>query len=106
MKRFVPVVLSMSLLVLLGACQSFVGAFSAEDNIAAARSAGPPAGAFNTALQQEYVALAQIELDEFDFEHADHFARKGIAAGNGESVMPEDPANWRHGAEKASELTA
>ena len=106
MVRFVPIALSMSLMVLLGACQSFVGAFSAEDNIAAAQSAGPPAGAFNTALQQEYIGIAQVELDEFDFEHADAFARKGIAAGNGESVMPEDPANWRLSEEKASEFTA
>ncbi len=106
MVRFVPIALAMSLMVLLGACQSFVGAFSAEDNIAAAQSAGPPAGAFNTALQQEYIGIAQVELDEFDFEHADAFARKGIAAGNGESVMPEDPANWRLSEEKASEFTA
>jgi OOP family OmpA-OmpF porin len=106
MVRIVPVALSLSLLMLLGACQSFVGAFSAEDNVAAAQSAGPPAGAFNSALQQEYAGIAQIELDEFDFQHADGFAKKGIAAGNGESVMPEDPANWRLTEEKASELTA
>jgi OOP family OmpA-OmpF porin len=106
MVRFVTVALSLSLMILLGACQSFIGAFSADDNIAAAQSAGPPAGAFNTALQQEYVGIAQTEIDEFDFQHADGFALKGIAAGNGEMVLPADPANWRHSAEKASELTA
>ncbi len=72
----------------------FVGAFTAEDNIEAAKMAGPPSGAFNVALQQEYIGIAQTEIDESDYQHADLFARKGIAAGNGEMVMPEDPANW------------
>jgi OOP family OmpA-OmpF porin len=81
-------------LVLLAGCQSFIGAFSAEDNLEAARNAGPPAGAFDVALQQEYIAIAQIELDEYDFEHADTFALKAIAAANGEDVQPEDPGDW------------
>jgi OOP family OmpA-OmpF porin len=81
-------------LVLLAGCQSFIGAFSAEDNLEAARNAGPPAGAFGAALQQEYIAIAQIELDEYDFEHADTFALKAIAAANGEDVQPEDPGDW------------
>jgi OOP family OmpA-OmpF porin len=93
-----------SLLFLLGACQSFVGAFSAEDNLEAAKNTGPPAGAFDAALQQEYIGISQTELDEFDFQHADLFARKGIAAGNGEAVVPEDPSNWQLPADKADKL--
>jgi OOP family OmpA-OmpF porin len=85
---------SAGVLVLLAGCQSFIGAFSAEDNLEAARNAGPPAGAFGAALQQEYIAIAQIELDEYDFEHADTFALKAIAAANGEDVQPEDPGDW------------
>ena len=81
-------------MVLLAGCQSFVGAFDAEDNLAAARSAGPPADPFNAALQQEYIAISQTELDEYDFEHANTFAKKALAAANGENVEPEDPGNW------------
>ena len=81
-------------LVLLAGCQSFIGAFSVDDDLAAARNAAPPAGAFNAALLQEYIAISQIELDEHDFEHADTFALKAIAAANGEDVQPEDPGGW------------
>ncbi len=92
------------MLLLLASCQSFIGAFSAEDNIEAAKNTGPPAGAFDAALQQEYIGIAQTELDEYDFQHADLFARKGIAAGNGEAVMPEDPSAWQLPADKADKL--
>jgi OOP family OmpA-OmpF porin len=66
--------------------------------------AGPPSGAFNAALQQEYIGIAQTEYDEADYEHADLFARKSVAAGNGEMVMPEDPANWMLPADLADEF--
>ncbi|HEX9771506.1 MAG TPA: OmpA family protein [Kiloniellales bacterium] len=79
---------------LLAGCQSFIGAFSAEKNLEAAKISGPPAGEFNAALQREYIAVAQTELDEYDFQHADLFARKAIAAANDESIQPEDPGNW------------
>jgi OOP family OmpA-OmpF porin len=79
----------------LASCQqNIVGAFSADDNIAAAKMAGPPTQPFSAALQQEYITIAQREVDEADWEHGDLFARKGIAAGNGEMVMPEETANW------------
>ncbi len=94
-----------SLLLLLGSCQSFTGMFSAEDNLEAAKNTGPPAEAFDAALQQEYIGIAQTELDEYDFQHADLFARKGIAAGNGEAVMPEDPSAWQLPADKADQFS-
>jgi OmpA-OmpF porin, OOP family len=81
-------------LVLLAGCQSFIGAFSADKNLEAAKVSGPPAGEFDAALQQEYITVAQTELDEYDFQHADLFARKAIAAANGEDVQPEDPGGW------------
>ncbi len=95
-----------AMLLFLASCQAFVGAFSADDNIEAAKMAGPPAQPFSAALQQEYIGIAQMEVDESDWEHGDLFARKGIAAGNGEMVMPEDPANWTFSADKAQELGA
>jgi OOP family OmpA-OmpF porin len=50
------------------------------------------------------LGIAQMEIDEADWEHGDLFARKGIAAGNGEMVMPEDPANWMLPANMADEF--
>ncbi len=92
------------MLLLLASCQSFTGMFSAEDNVEAAKMAGPPSGAFDAALQQEYIGISQTELDEFDWQHGDLFARKGIAAGNGEAVMPEDPSNWQLPGDKADQF--
>lgn len=83
--------------VLIGAlasCQSFEGAFSVDHDKKAGEMAGPPSGAFDAALQKEYNTIAQREYDESDWEHAGLFGRKAAAAGNGEAVMPEDPANW------------
>ena len=97
--------LGAAMLMLLASCQNFEGAFSAEGNIEQAKMAGPPAQPFNAALQQEYIGIAQMEVDESDWMHGDAFARKGIAAGNGEMVMPEDVANWTLGPDKAHELS-
>ena len=60
-----------SLMFLLGACSSFIGAFSAEDNIAAATSAKAAPGSFNEFLRQEYVGRAEAELAEADYRSAD-----------------------------------
>ena len=88
-------------LLALASCQSFEGALSVDRDMKAARMAGPPSGAFNAALQQEYIGIAQTEYDEADWDHAGLFARKGAAAGRGEMVLPEDPANWMLPADKA-----
>ena len=94
MKSLSVVGLCVAMLVGLASCQNFEGAFSAEGNIDQAKMAGPPAGAFNAALQQEYIGIAQMEVDEADWLHGDRFARKGIAAGEGEMVLPEEVGDW------------
>lgn len=106
MLRFCRLGIAASALILLAGCQSFIGAFSADKNLAAAKASGPPAGAFDAALQKEYIALSQEELDEYDFEHADLFARKAMAAANGESIDPEDPGNWTLSREEAGTFYA
>lgn len=78
----------------LAACQSFEGALGVDGDMKSAKMAGPPSGAFDAALQKEYITIAEREYDESDWEHAGLFARKATAAGNGEAVMPEEPANW------------
>ena len=65
-------------------------------NIDAAKEVQAGGGsAFNAALTDEYRDLTVFEADEmYDWPDADHFARKALAAANGESVMPEELANW------------
>jgi len=94
------------MLMALPSCQNVDGAFSAEGNIEEAKMAGPPAQAFNAALQQEYIGIAQMEVDEADWMHGDRFARKGTAAGNGEMVLPEDVGDWTLSSEGQQELTS
>jgi len=106
MLRICRLAVTAGTLVLLAGCQSFIGAFSANPDLEAAKNAPPPADAFNAALQQEYIAISQIELDEYDFEHADTFARKAIAAAQGENVQPEDPGNWMLAKEMAGQFYA
>jgi OOP family OmpA-OmpF porin len=65
-----------------------------DGDMKSAKMAGPPSGAFDAALQKEYITIAEREYGESDWEHAGLFARKATAAGNGEAVMPEEPANW------------
>ena len=106
MLRLVPLALSVSLMILLGACSSFIGAFSAEDNIAAASSAKAAPGSFNEFLRQEYVGRSEAELAEADYRSADIHANKALAAAGGGTVMPQDPASWSLSGDEVSELSA
>jgi len=51
---------------------------------------------FNAELARGYKDLALYERDEMvDWISAERFSRKAIAASRNETVMPEDPANYR-----------
>lgn len=82
------------LLLVLPSCQSFLGAESVEDEPGADQVARPPYPMFNAALEKEYIAIAHRKLDEADYERVDLFVRKGLAAGNGDIVLPERPDDW------------
>lgn len=61
--------------------------------------------AFTQQLASEYRALAIFEGDEMvDWKDADYFARKGLAAANGEAVPPTDLADWDLPAGSVDEL--
>ncbi|HEV8016484.1 MAG TPA: OmpA family protein [Stellaceae bacterium] len=68
---------------------------TARWNLAAATTAMPqnPTN-FTAALAGEYTALAASLDRAGDVVDADYFARKGLAAGKGAAVPPEDNANW------------
>ncbi|MBX2834658.1 MAG: OmpA family protein [Micavibrio sp.] len=75
----------------LSACTAFKS-FSEVDALNEAQAVGSP---FTQALAAEYRTFANSELkDMFDYPDALHFARKGLAAANGDVVLPEPIADW------------
>ena len=77
-------------------------------NIEQLRETTAPSGgtAFTRALASGYRDFTLFEADDmYDWPEADYFARKGVAAGGGEVVLPEDPENWDLPADKVPELT-
>ncbi len=89
--------------VLLAACSSWSFAPPMRGNpvlqpfnLPAAQEAAPPSAAtFDQALAREYAGLAtQLSQQDQDWADSDYFSRKGLAAANGQTVLPEDNSNW------------
>ncbi|RAU23114.1 OmpA family protein [Paramagnetospirillum kuznetsovii] len=78
----------------------------AEVNEITAAPAPTVGSAFTKALFAEYKAYAIHEAkDEFEWDDAAIFARKGLRAATGEMVAPEEFANWDVPAARVKELT-
>lgn len=88
LKRLVPLVLMCGA---LSACSTWDALTDTNlDELRTASASGSTA--FNDALANEYLALAAFEADEmFDHVDADHFAKKGLMAAAGDTVLPENP---------------
>lgn len=87
----------------LGACTMF-DTYSEVDALNEAQPVGSP---FTQALAGEYKTFANRELkDMFDYPDALHFARKGLAAAAGETVMPEPVSDWNLSETHIKELSA
>ena len=65
MVRSVRLGLCASLLLVLGACSTFTGAFTAEDNIEAARSASAPSGLNRQASHPKFCSCDTGTLDHY-----------------------------------------
>lgn len=77
---------------LLAGCAGFTGQ-GYVDELNAADVAGP---AFTQALAREYRDVANFEWAEMmDYRDGQHFARKGLTAVAGETVLPDEPASRR-----------
>lgn len=88
---------------LLGGCTAFTS-FSEVEALNEAEAVGSP---FTQALSAEYRDYANTELkDMFDYPDALHFARKGLAAAAGETVLPEPVSDWNLSEDHISELGA
>jgi OmpA-OmpF porin, OOP family len=82
------------LLLMLPSLQSCMGADSVVGKSETVQMTRPPYRVFNASLEMEYIAIAKRKVDNADYEHVDLFVRKGLAAANGEIVMPEKPEAW------------
>lgn len=100
MKKFRGLLLAGCLLA-LGACGNFE-AHSELEALNEAQSVGSP---FTQSLAAEYREYANREMHEMmDYPDALHFARKGLAAAAGETVMPEPLSDWNLTTEHMQEL--
>ena len=65
-------------------------------NLPSAQEVAPKGGQnFNQALAAEYAGLAtNLSQEARDWADADYFARKGLAAGHDDVVVPEQNSNW------------
>lgn len=68
------------------------------------RNMEPQGTDFTKALFTEYVALADFEVGEYDFDDASKYAARARAAGGGEVVQPYVPSEWDIGAEFLPDL--
>lgn len=102
MKSMRNLILAASVLA-LGGCTMF-DTYSEVDALNEAKPVGSP---FTQALASEYKEFANRELkDMFDYPDALHFARKGLAAASGESMMPEPVSDWNLSENHIKELSA
>jgi OOP family OmpA-OmpF porin len=63
-------------------------------DIQAVKGAHGPGSPFTQALTRQYKAYVAEEVDRKDWRDAKYFAKKGLAAAQGDNVQPEQPSNW------------
>ena len=80
-----------------------VGCTSNIQEMKAAEGTGSP---YAKALTVEYKAFVVELTNEYDWSHADYFAKKGLQASHGEVVPPEDIANWKVIDQQKDEIVA
>ncbi|MCE7885882.1 MAG: OmpA family protein [Alphaproteobacteria bacterium PRO2] len=81
-------------------------AFTSFSEVEALNDAQPVGSPFTQALTGEYRQFSNSEKDNFDYPDALHFARKGLAAASGETVLPEPVADWNLSEKHIQELGA
>lgn len=93
--------------VALGGSLSGCSAFNSFSEVHALNEAQAVGSPFTQALASEYREFANRELKQMmDYPDALHFARKGLAAAAGETVLPEPVADWNLSESHIQELGA
>lgn len=95
----------MKLISVIGVVGFLAGCASDIDKM---RDVQPTGGTpFTQALTEEYRKFVVFEADEqHDWVDANYFSRKGMAAANGDIVLPEELGIWDLPPEKVDELAA
>jgi OmpA-OmpF porin, OOP family len=95
----------MKIISVIGALGFLAGCAS---DIKQMRDVQPTGGtAFTQALTEEYRKFVVFEADEMnDWVDANYFSRKGLAAANGDIVLPEELGIWDLPPEKVDELAS
>ena len=102
-KVFAPALALLGAGLLLAACSSWSYSPPMRGNpvleplnVTAGQAVAPQSGAnFNQAVATEYGGLASnLSQQQHDWADADYFSRKGLAAGKGQTVLPENNGNW------------
>ena len=103
--KFLHLAAAIGMTALLGACAT---PFEVADVNEIMSAPAPTAGsAFTKALFAEYKAYAIHEAkDEYEWDDAAIFARKGLRAATGETVAPAEIADWGVPAGRVAELSA
>lgn len=98
----------MRLAILAGALGAFGFLAGCASDISQLRDVQPTGGTpFTQALTEEYRQLTTFEADEMgDWVDANYFARKGLAAANGDIVLPEELGIWDLPPVKVDELAS
>lgn len=93
------------LIGVVGALGLLAGCASEVDQIRDVQASGGTP--FTQALTEEYRQIVLFESDEMgDWVDAHYFARKGLAAANGDIVLPEELGIWDLPPEKVGELSS
>lgn len=102
MRALRTITLGFSMITLAG-CTAFTS-FSEVEALNDAKAVGSP---FTQTLAGEYRNFSNAELkDNFDYPDALHFARKGLAAAAGDTVLPEPVSDWNLSEDAMKELGA
>lgn len=86
--------------LLLSACSGL----SSHTEIEALNEAKVTGSPFTKYLTQDYKKYVRTKQRRLDYSDARHFARKGLMAAQGKTVMPEPLSNWHLDADSAREL--
>lgn len=99
MKRLCGFILCGALATALAGCSN------AHSEVKALNEVKPVGSPFTQTLAHEYRDFANSEMNRmFDYPDAIHFARKGLAAAAGETVLPEPISDWNLPAGAMDEL--
>ena len=102
---FMKKMVAVSALALLAGCSMTSESFTSKSHVQKLEAAEVTGSAFAQALAAEYRELAKFEQYKmYDYDSAQHFAGKGLAAAGGEEVAPDEVNQWPQPADKVAEL--